>query len=476
MKNYSVFIIIISIIAFTVYSPDIFTQSVTFDKTFGTSSSSMGLEVHELPNGEFLIVGVITSISAYVYLLKATSDGQLIWEKKPGIGGSAGISFTLTDNGYIIAGTTYRPGHTDYDIYILRLNSNGDTLSTKIIGGSGNQHSSKIIQTLDNGYVIVGWTEESSGIPLLKLNRNGDIEWYKLLSADSLIRGFDIHQLADSGYIIVGKRYNKNYSQSGIYLIRTDSVGNIVWTKTYWGTGKESGNSILVSSDGGFVIAGSSSKDIYIFGTNSDGDSLWAKRFNGYGDGEANCISSLDDGDFIITGRIGTTRPDNISDLLLMKIDSSGNIIWSNNFGSTITDYGNSVRQTLDGGFILTGCTYRGQNGGPAVYLLKTNENGLTSVKTKYNNIDLYDFKLMHNYPNPFNPITTIKFILPYSDNVELNIYNILGEKIITLINSYYNEGEHQVNWDASKFTSGVYFYKLKTSHYTDIKKLLLLK
>lgn len=83
---------------------------------------------------------------------------------------------------------------------------------------------------------------------------------------------------------------------------------------------------------------------------------------------------------------------------------------------------------------------------------------------------------LLQNYPNPFNPITTIKFILPASDKAELKIYNLIGQEIITLTSKYYSEGEHQIQWDASNQSSGIYFYKLKTSGYTETKKLLLLK
>ena len=83
---------------------------------------------------------------------------------------------------------------------------------------------------------------------------------------------------------------------------------------------------------------------------------------------------------------------------------------------------------------------------------------------------------LMQNYPNPFNPSTTIKFILSHADNVELKIYNLLGEEILTLINMYYSSGEHQIKWNASNISSGIYFYKIKTSNYSETKKLLLLK
>ena len=101
---------------------------------------------------------------------------------------------------------------------------------------------------------------------------------------------------------------------------------------------------------------------------------------------------------------------------------------------------------------------------------------GTITDVTEQNKIIPDKIILMQNYPNPFNPVTTIKFILPYADNVELKIYNLLGEEVVTLTNMYYSAGEHQIKWNASNKSSGIYFYKIKTSCYSETKKLLLLK
>lgn len=99
----------------------------------------------------------------------------------------------------------------------------------------------------------------------------------------------------------------------------------------------------------------------------------------------------------------------------------------------------------------------------------------LTNVKSR-NELNNIIFSLSQNYPNPFNSSTTIKFILPKPDNVELKIYNLVGQEISTLISKYLFEGEHQIQWDASNLPSGIYLYKLKTSYYTSTKKIILLK
>jgi hypothetical protein len=86
------------------------------------------------------------------------------------------------------------------------------------------------------------------------------------------------------------------------------------------------------------------------------------------------------------------------------------------------------------------------------------------------------DFFLGQNYPNPFNPSTMIKFQIPNSNFVTLEIYNLLGQKEAIVLNEKLNAGVHQVEWNASDFTSGIYFYRLQTRNFADTKKLILIK
>ena len=85
-------------------------------------------------------------------------------------------------------------------------------------------------------------------------------------------------------------------------------------------------------------------------------------------------------------------------------------------------------------------------------------------------------FALKQNYPNPFNPTTTIEFSIPKTEYVKLRIYNMLGQKVSTLVSEKLNPGEYKYTWDASHLASGVYIYKLQTDNYSSTRKLILLK
>ena len=86
------------------------------------------------------------------------------------------------------------------------------------------------------------------------------------------------------------------------------------------------------------------------------------------------------------------------------------------------------------------------------------------------------EYKLYQNYPNPFNPVTTIKYDIVKAQDVKLAVYDILGREVVTLVNAQQQPGSYEVNWDASGFASGIYFYTLTSGDFTSTRKLILLK
>jgi hypothetical protein len=107
------------------------------------------------------------------------------------------------------------------------------------------------------------------------------------------------------------------------------------------------------------------------------------------------------------------------------------------------------------------------KNGGDYFQFL-TNISGDPQITTS--------FQLAQNYPNPFNPTTIINYELPITNYVDLSIYNTLGQKVATLVNEKRKAGIHQVTWDASGYASGIYYYKIETGEFQDVKKMILLK
>jgi regulation of enolase protein 1 (concanavalin A-like superfamily) len=188
--------------------------------------------------------------------------------------------------------------------------------------------------------------------------------------------GVSIWQNTDGGYIITGNTASLGGGFTDVYLARTDVNGDLIWTKTFGGTDNDAGNSVHQTADGGFIIGGTTKSfgaglyDIYLIKTNANGDTLWTKTFGGVDWELGNSMEQTLDGGYILTG----TTLSFGNNVYLLKIDSIGNILWSKTFGGNYGEHGNSVQQTTDGGYIITGTTW--SLGGYDIYLIKTDPNG----------------------------------------------------------------------------------------------------
>jgi uncharacterized protein (TIGR02145 family) len=142
-------------------------------------------------------------------------------------------------------------------------------------------------------------------------------------------------------------------------------------------------------------------------------------------------------------------------------------LFWS----STEYDTAKAGSMTLDGNIIYFGSLYK--EGGYSVRCLNNNTVG---IDDKDKSDIPKEFLLLQNYPNPFNPSTVISYSLPSVSNVKLNVYNTLGQTVRVLESGYKNAGTYTVTFDASEFTSGIYFYKLEAGQFTQVKKMMLIK
>jgi hypothetical protein len=231
-------------------------------------------------------------------------------------------------------------------------------------------------QTTDGGYIIGGWTEISdpvlpldSNVYLIKTDSNGNRLWKKTFGGGFFNCGRSVQQTTDGGYIIAGDR------GSGIYLIKTDSDGNELWSKTFGGSSWESGYSVQQTTDGGYIIAGDTDSfgagnhDVYLIKTDPDGNELWSKTFGGSSEDFGYSVQQTADGGYIIAGETGSFGA-GYGDVYLIKTDSNGNELWSRAFGGSSWDYGRSVQQTADGGYIIAGETGSFGAGYGDVYLI----------------------------------------------------------------------------------------------------------
>ncbi|MBT6471289.1 MAG: Ig-like domain-containing protein [Candidatus Marinimicrobia bacterium] len=367
-----------------------------FVKTFGGSVDEVGNSVQQTTDGGYIITGYTNSFGngeSDVWLIKIDSNGNEEWNKT--FGGS-GVDYgrsvqQTTDGGYIIIGHTNSFGNGNLDVYLIKTNSDGNEEWNKTFGGSDNDEGYSVEQTTDGGYIITGVTRSfgngSSDVWLIKTDSQGNEEWNKTFGGVKYDVGSSVQQTTDGGYIITGYTVSFGNGSSDVWLIKTDSQGTEEWNKTFGGSVDEVGNSVQQTTDGGYIITGYTHSfqndpyDVWLIKTDSQGTEEWNKTF-GLGDHEFGwSVQQTTDGGYIITGytHLGNT------DVWLIKTDSQGTEEWNKTFGvGRSVEVGLSVQQTTDSGYILTGLTSSFGNGKSDVWLIKTDSEGNTVPESEW--------------------------------------------------------------------------------------------
>jgi len=365
---------------------------ITFQKTYGNvSSGESGLSVKQISDGGFIISGSIESSpdSINVYLLKTDSTGAFLWGKIfKGSGNEFGYSTQQTsDKGFIIVGSTSSFGAGMNDVLCIKTDSNGGLLWSKTIGTSGNDQGYSVQQTTDDGFIITGYTHSDlidsthnhMYVYLIKIDSIGNLLWTKTYG-DTLFggQGYSAFQTTDKGFIVAGVSI-LGYA----FLLKTDSIGTLQWIKTY-GNNSSYASSVRQTNDGGFVFTGEinttgSNPDVYLLKTDINGNIQWAKAIGGplQSTDEGAEVRQTIDGGFVVAGSTGGSIYYPYRHIYLIKTDSVGTLLWSTMFGGGNFDYtGRSIDQAVDGGFIITGSKDRAIPNGPLVFLVKTDSNG----------------------------------------------------------------------------------------------------
>ena len=343
-----------------------------WEQTYGGNGENLdnGKSVEQTQDEGYIITGYTNSFGngGYdVYLIKTVENGNEQWSQTfGGEGTDIGYSVQqINDGGYIITGYTNSFGNGNTDVYLVKTDENGNEQWTKTFGGVSGEIGQSVQQTTDGEYIITGSTESfgngNSDIYLIKTDGDGNEQWTKTFGGVDNEFGYSIQQTTDGGYIITGSTRSFGNGDNDIYLIKTDSQGDSIWTKTFGGVSGEIGQSVQQTTDGGYIITGftysfgNGSTDVYLIKTDENGTELWSQTFGGDGGDEGRSIQQTTDGGYIITGDFHLTDSLSNSDIYLIKTDGNGNELWTKTFGGLPSDNGYDVKQTLDGGYIITG-------------------------------------------------------------------------------------------------------------------------
>ncbi len=345
--------------------------TAVWKKTFGGSSGDEIRSINKTTDGGFIMAGSSSTTTfdsggngaQDFWIIKTDNEGIIEWQKL--FGGSttdeAYSALQTTDGSYIVVGESLSNDYDvtgnngDFDAWVIKLDNSGNLVWQKSLGGSQIDRARSVTETSDGGFAVVGWSNSDDGdltenngnydIWLVKLNTNGIIEWQSSYGGSNYEEANSVFETSNGEFIIGGTSTSTNgdvtanHAGYELWILKVDNTGAILWQNTYGGSNTDRFWGMDKCNDGGYILAGASNS--------SDGD---------------------------VANNIGG------NDGWVLKIDSQGNIVWEKTLGGTSTDQFNTVKQTMDGGFLLGG--HSASNDGN----LKNNEGTYDYWALKLNN------------------------------------------------------------------------------------------
>ena len=468
--------------------------SIQWQKCFGGSSDDNAMvSVQQTSDGGYIMTGSTFSNDGDIsgnhggvdcWVAKLDNAGSIQWKKC--FGGSNGESpaaiHQTNDGGYVFAANVgsndgdVSGNHGGGDCWIVKLDNTGSMDWQKCYGGSSTDVVRSIKQTIDGGYILAGSTQSNdgdvSGIhgitnPLdywvVKVDSSGTMQWQKCLGGSTMDEAWDIYPTNDGGYIMAGNSYSNDGDVSGnhglgtglndYWIVKMDSSGSIQWQKCLGGTGNDEANSIQQTTDGGYIIAGvtksndgdvsgfhnpgSGFYDLWVVKVDSLGTLQWQSCLGGSMNEVTFSIKQTNDGGYILSS-YSLSNDGDVSgnhslayDYWIVKLNSSGTIDWQKCLGGTGSDLATYINETNDGGFIVGGVT--DSNNGD----VSGNHGGLYDlwiVKLSGTTTNVESEEKLFNstiFPNPMKDNLSIKVDVSFIGK-DYNIFDQNGKVVLT--------------------------------------------
>ena len=508
---------------------------IVWQNTIGGSSKDVLNSIKQCNDGGYILGGYSTSnisgdktencqggiIYGDYWIIKLDTAGNIQWQNT--IGGSDEEQLfsveQTTDGGYILGGISTSNisgdktensigGNNNNDYWIIKLDGSGNIQWQNTIGGSSEEILCSVRQTADGGYVVGGSSisnisgdkiENSWGdydYWILKLDFAGNILWQNNIGGTGEDNLYTINQTSDGGFILGGasdsdssgdKTENVLGNCTDYWIVKVDTIGNIQWQNNISTDGCDHLYSIRQTADGGYILGGDSNSnsfgdktensqggyDYWIIKLDTSGNILWQNTIGGSSLDFLYSIEQTSDSKYFLGGNsssnISSDKTENCiggADYWIINVDSSGNVSWQNTIGGSLADQLKSAQQTSDKGFILGGYSLSNISGDKTENCLGNYDYWI--VKLSPDSIlgsmssNNYSFPFIV-YPNPSNSIIIIQSKLPLPDDYKITLSNTLGQIVLASKFVYVNNS-YEIKLDISEICNGLYFLTLHSN------------
>ncbi|MGQ9535001.1 MAG: T9SS type A sorting domain-containing protein, partial [bacterium] len=386
------------------------------------------------------------------------------------------------DKGFVAVGSTNSFGNGLGDIYVMKLDSNGDSVWAMTYGDSLIETGYAITRTNDSNYVITGTTSSygagGTDIYAIKIDEMGAELWSKTYGGNLDDFGFCIDATNDDGYIITGSTYSFGNGNSDIYVVKIDSLGEAEWIGLYGTALNETGLCVQQTSDSGYIICGSAGNVLLgyewcLLRYNRNGILVWDNFQGSLSDDFAYSVQEISRNNYVIGGNFAY-------EMYIVRTDTAGYNIWALIYGGAQTDCAYSVRQTADRGYIIAGITNSYGAGGYDAYLVRTATDEV-AIKDISSDTISSQTKILEAFPSPFSDKLMITYRAPKSNIIPtVKIYDIMGRLVQQIESSGpgNNTTTYKYLWDGSDFSGnpisrGIYYVVVPTDKGHITKKVI---
>lgn len=473
MKIKGLFLLIYALIFYT--SP----AQIMFQRHYGGAGDDSGNAVIQTSDGGYLVVGVTNSWGAGsmdIYLIKTNEYGDTTWTKHYG-----GYNWDSpvrvlegTDSFYYLSGNTSSQGSGATDIFLMKVSQVGDSIWLKTYGGSGDESGNDLIECQDGGFMIVGVTMSfASGIDAIyaiRTNLNGDTLWTNTYEKENVNDAFAVLQVETNGFLIAGTTSATGGNIADCYVVRTNENGDTLWTKTYGGSMYNCIYSISKTADGNYLLCGATNRigngtyDAYLLKIDTMGNMLWEKGYGGAGlDYCYSCTVTASGA--VIVGKTESFGSGGY-DAYLFKINEDGDTLWTKTYGGSADDWAGSIKETTDGGYIISGYTLSFSSFSD-VYLIKTRSDGFASIESN-------DFTegTISTYPNPCADFLNISFETIVSNAIVIELINMQGQRFYYLQKN--QNTDNLVSINTSSMPKGLYLLKIASNDKITTQEIII--
>lgn len=373
-------------------------DATMWSQTYGGSEQYSAKAMVATSDGGYAIAGTIGVNNGDFWLIKTDEFGCMEWNQTYGgtLWDYGNALVETSDGGYAIAGSTHSVSHSIYDdAWLVKTDEFGNEEWNRTYGGPYWDGANSLVETLDGGFALAGYTGNFSfgnvDFWLVKTDEFGNMEWNRTWwgEADADIAR-SLVATSDGGYAVLGTTGSFGAVGEDFWLVKTDEFGNMEWNRTIGGPGGDGGYSLVVASDGGYVLAGSANSfgfggsDGWLVKTDEFGNVEWNQTYGGTANDVVYSLVVASDGGYALAGawdyeewyNLDTGEEVAHGSFWLIKTDEFGNMEWNRTYGESDLNVAYSLVVTSDGGYAMAGETRSLGSTSADFWLVKTDETG----------------------------------------------------------------------------------------------------